>query len=248
MRQCFLSGCVSDGGLPRSVLFVARGRPSDCLVPFRCFRPALKCCTRPVRIAASLPFELLLTLPFVLYHCPAHRPALCPAVLLVRANQGVLHARLVHSPRLPPAFAGSGCGGFAGAASPGRWSYDTSINGWGSSLVWWAGDNFGDLEILLHEIGHTYGMAHATVPGGCDLWDQCDHTCTMGATGGQNIRCLNAPHNWQVRKTETGSKAVCPICGSGVSSPLSYLFSLSPGGCSHLVAHPSIPNRPCTAS
>lgn len=93
----------------------------------------------------------------------------------------------------------AGCNSFSGLASAGRWSLQqTEVNKWGSSLVWWAGENFGDLEILLHEFGHTYGMAHGTIPGGCDMHDQCDHTCTMGANGGQFIRCLNAPHNWQV--------------------------------------------------
>jgi hypothetical protein len=92
------------------------------------------------------------------------------------------------------------CGGFSGTATPSRWSLNTTaVNDWGTSLVWWSGENFGDHEILMHELGHTYGMGHGNVIGGCDLADQCDHTCTMGATGGQDIRCFNAPHNWQVR-------------------------------------------------
>ncbi|EFJ51201.1 hypothetical protein VOLCADRAFT_88037 [Volvox carteri f. nagariensis] len=86
-----------------------------------------------------------------------------------------------------------------GLATLGRYlNASTAINKWGSALVWWNGDYATDLELLLHEIGHNYGMAHANVPGGCELRDQCDHTCTMGAVGGQAIRCLNAPHNWQV--------------------------------------------------
>ncbi|GIL67428.1 hypothetical protein Vafri_20814 [Volvox africanus] len=93
-----------------------------------------------------------------------------------------------------------GCNSFAGLATSGRWQYwsRTGVNNWGTSLIWLPGDSFGRLEILLHEIGHTYGMAHASIPGGCDTRDQCDHTCTMGATGGQAIRCLNAAHNWQI--------------------------------------------------
>ncbi|GLC38678.1 hypothetical protein PLESTM_000762300 [Pleodorina starrii] len=92
-----------------------------------------------------------------------------------------------------------GCGGWAGAASAGRWNLNTTaVNNWGSSLVWWSGDNFGRLEILLHEIAHTWGMGHANVPGNCDMNDQCDNTCIMGAREGQGIRCFNAPHNWQV--------------------------------------------------
>lgn len=92
-----------------------------------------------------------------------------------------------------------GCGNFAATASGGRWSYGrTALNSWGTSLVWWAGDFSGDLEILLHEIGHTYGMGHASISGGCKYIDQCDHTCTMGNIGGQYIRCFNAAHNWQV--------------------------------------------------
>ncbi|EFJ51593.1 hypothetical protein VOLCADRAFT_87774 [Volvox carteri f. nagariensis] len=102
---------------------------------------------------------------------------------------------------LPKSFVDlvTGCGGFSGAATPGRWSFErTTVNDWGTSLVWWGGDSYGDLEMLLHEIGHTYGMGHATIPNGCDLSDQCDNTCTMGAVGGQGIRCLSAPHNWQI--------------------------------------------------
>ncbi|GIM15399.1 hypothetical protein Vretimale_18171 [Volvox reticuliferus] len=102
---------------------------------------------------------------------------------------------------LPNGFAGSvaGCGGFAGKATAGRISQTrTPLNAWGSGHVWWSGNNFGDLEILFHELSHNYAMAHANVVGGCLSSDQCDHTCIMGATGGQGIRCFNAPHNWQV--------------------------------------------------
>ncbi|GIL96148.1 hypothetical protein Vretimale_2030 [Volvox reticuliferus] len=104
---------------------------------------------------------------------------------------------------LPVGFssASRGCGGFSGLSCPGIWSQaKTVVNGWGSSLIWWSGHNVVSrkLEILFHEIGHNYGLAHASIPGGCDLRDQCDHTCTMGATAGQGIRCLNAPHNWQI--------------------------------------------------
>ncbi|GIL84207.1 hypothetical protein Vretifemale_12896, partial [Volvox reticuliferus] len=92
-----------------------------------------------------------------------------------------------------------GCGGFSGLATRGPSSYEkTAINSWGRGLIWWSGDSVDRLEILLHEIGHTYGMAHGNIPGGCELRDQCDHTCTMGAYGGQGIRCLNAAHNWQI--------------------------------------------------
>ncbi|GLC73791.1 hypothetical protein PLESTF_001421500 [Pleodorina starrii] len=113
-------------------------------------------------------------------------------------SAGDYHHRVIILPRNFSAQI-KGCNGFSGAATPGRWPlYTSSTNQWGTSFIWWAGENFGDLEILFHEIGHTYGMAHATVPGNCDLFDQCDHTCTMGATGGQGIRCFNAPHNWQV--------------------------------------------------
>ncbi|EFJ43690.1 hypothetical protein VOLCADRAFT_96075 [Volvox carteri f. nagariensis] len=88
-----------------------------------------------------------------------------------------------------------GCNGVSGSASIGPWLREYSdVNKFGTGLVWWAGDSFGSLEILFHEIGHTLGMAHASVPDGCDLIDQCDHTCPMGAIGGQGIRCLNAPH------------------------------------------------------
>ncbi|EFJ41203.1 hypothetical protein VOLCADRAFT_98870 [Volvox carteri f. nagariensis] len=105
---------------------------------------------------------------------------------------------------LPSGFSArvAGCNGFSGTATAGRWSLDrTAVNNWGSGLVWWSGDNFADLEVIFHEIGHNYGMAHANVPGGCKVgWgDQCDHTCAMGsASVGQGIRCLNAPHNWQM--------------------------------------------------
>ncbi|GLI66238.1 hypothetical protein VaNZ11_009980, partial [Volvox africanus] len=93
-----------------------------------------------------------------------------------------------------------GCNGFSGLATSGRWQYwsRTGANSWGTSLIWLTGENLGWLEVWFHEIGHTYGMAHASIPGGCGIGDQCDHTCPMGATGGQGIRCLNAPHNWQV--------------------------------------------------
>ncbi|GIL67410.1 hypothetical protein Vafri_20802 [Volvox africanus] len=91
------------------------------------------------------------------------------------------------------------CNGFAGSATAGRYYIDkTAVNNWGRGFVWWSGDNLNKIETLFHEIGHNYRMAHASIPGGCDLVDQCDHTCAMGAVGGQGIRCLNAAHNWQI--------------------------------------------------
>ncbi|GLI65911.1 hypothetical protein VaNZ11_009558 [Volvox africanus] len=102
---------------------------------------------------------------------------------------------------LPSGFSATvaGCGGFAGRATAGRVSLiRTPVNTWGSGHVWWNGNSVGDLEILFHEIAHNYAMAHANVVGGCNTNDQCDHTCIMGAIGGQGIRCFNAPHNWQV--------------------------------------------------
>ncbi|GIL76781.1 hypothetical protein Vretifemale_6253, partial [Volvox reticuliferus] len=52
----------------------------------------------------------------------------------------------------------------------------------------------------LHEAGHNLLMAHANTKEGCSPMyaGQCDWTCTMGAQRGQGIRCLNAPHNWQL--------------------------------------------------
>ncbi|GLC58592.1 hypothetical protein PLESTB_001378100 [Pleodorina starrii] len=91
------------------------------------------------------------------------------------------------------------CNGFVGSASRGPWIKPVGdANGYGTGLIWWSGDSFGSVEILFHEVGHTLGMAHADVPGGCGLYDQCDHTCPMGAVGGQGIRCPNAPHMWQL--------------------------------------------------
>ncbi|GIM12502.1 hypothetical protein Vretimale_15801, partial [Volvox reticuliferus] len=93
-----------------------------------------------------------------------------------------------------------GCNRFAGLGTTGRWQYwsRSAVNDWGTSLIWLTGEYFLNHEVWLHEIGHTYGMAHGNIPGGCDLRDQCDPTCTMGAYGGQGIRCLNAAHNWQI--------------------------------------------------
>jgi hypothetical protein len=89
---------------------------------------------------------------------------------------------------------------FAGTASIGPQSRMLSeVNNFGTGVVWMNGDVNLDIEFLFHEVGHNLGMAHADVPGHCDLYDQCDHTCPMGATGGQGIRCPNAPHLWQVR-------------------------------------------------
>ncbi|EFJ43691.1 hypothetical protein VOLCADRAFT_106695 [Volvox carteri f. nagariensis] len=100
---------------------------------------------------------------------------------------------------LPPTFVGYRCNNFAGTASVGPWiKTDSKINDYGTGLIWMAGDVFPNIEYFFHEVGHTLSMAHATIPNGCDLRDQCDHTCPMGATGGQGIRCLNAPHMWQL--------------------------------------------------
>ncbi|GLI65342.1 hypothetical protein VaNZ11_008891 [Volvox africanus] len=91
------------------------------------------------------------------------------------------------------------CNGFAGSASVGPWlRVFSNVNKYGTGLIWWSGDVVNSIEFLFHEVGHTLGMAHADVLGGCDLGDQCDNTCPMGATGGQGIRCLNAPHMWQL--------------------------------------------------
>ncbi|GLI66229.1 hypothetical protein VaNZ11_009968, partial [Volvox africanus] len=93
---------------------------------------------------------------------------------------------------LPKTFSGrtAGCNGFAGTASVAQWFREkTAVNNWGRGLVWWSGDALDDIEFLIHEIAHNYGMAHASIPGGCDLGDQCDNECPMGATGGQGIRC-----------------------------------------------------------
>ncbi|EFJ52960.1 hypothetical protein VOLCADRAFT_86484 [Volvox carteri f. nagariensis] len=108
------------------------------------------------------------------------------------------HHRVLYLPNYF-AFRTPGCNGFAGLGSlgPSRGSL-TAVNQWGTSLVWISGDTSLALIALLHEIGHNYGMQHADISGGCDLKDQCDHTCTMGATGGQGIACFNAPHNWQL--------------------------------------------------
>lgn len=77
----------------------------------------------------------------------------------------------------------------------------TSGNSWGTAFVWWAGDNFGDQQILFHELGHNYGLYHASAPPalmpGC-TGDTCDNTCAMGGVGGQGVRCLNAPHSYQL--------------------------------------------------
>ncbi|EFJ52018.1 hypothetical protein VOLCADRAFT_87125 [Volvox carteri f. nagariensis] len=136
------------------------------------------------------------------------------------ADQGVnasdYHHRILI---LPSGFTAkiAGCGSFSGMATPGRWSLDrTAVNDWGSGLVWWSSDNFADLEVIFHEISHNYGMAHANIPGGCNVgWgDQCDYTCAMGsASTGQGIRCFNAPHNWQVG---WGSKPVLQLDGKGL--------------------------------
>ncbi|GIL42048.1 hypothetical protein Vafri_115 [Volvox africanus] len=118
-----------------------------------------------------------------------------------QVNAADYHHRIIV---LPVGFSSAtrGCGGFSGLSVSGTWSGSvrTTGNSWGSSLIWWNGQNAVDkkLEILFHEIGHNYGLAHGSIPGGCDLRDQCDHTCTMGATAGQGIRCFNAPHNWQI--------------------------------------------------
>ncbi|GIL76779.1 hypothetical protein Vretifemale_6249, partial [Volvox reticuliferus] len=108
------------------------------------------------------------------------------------------HHKIILLPRTFSART-KGCNGFAGSASVGPWirSY-SNANKYGTGLIWWSGDVVNSIEFLFHEVGHTLGMAHADVLGGCDLIDQCDNTCPMGATGGQGIRCLNAPHMWQL--------------------------------------------------
>ncbi|GLI60838.1 hypothetical protein VaNZ11_003046, partial [Volvox africanus] len=100
---------------------------------------------------------------------------------------------------LPYGYTNLRCNGFAGTASVGPWLRQLSpVNRYGTGLIWMSGNVVNNIELLFHEVGHTLGMAHADIPGGCDLVDQCDHTCPMGATGGQGIRCMNAPHLWQL--------------------------------------------------
>ncbi|GIL56747.1 hypothetical protein Vafri_12019 [Volvox africanus] len=119
------------------------------------------------------------------------------------ANHGInandYHHRIIILPT-HFAFRIPDCGGFSGASTAGKWSLftPTAANSWGTGFMWWDGSNFGDHETLLHEFGHSYGLAHANVPGGCFTNDQCDWTCAMGSYGGQGIRCFNAPHNWQI--------------------------------------------------
>ncbi|GIL55693.1 hypothetical protein Vafri_11229 [Volvox africanus] len=102
---------------------------------------------------------------------------------------------------LPEGFTATkpNCNSFMGSASAGPWMRNVSgINSYGTGLIWWSEEMISDLEGMFHEVGHNLGMAHANIPGGCDDSDQCDHTCPMGAPGNQGIRCLNAPHLWQL--------------------------------------------------
>ncbi|GFR51934.1 hypothetical protein Agub_g14455 [Astrephomene gubernaculifera] len=119
----------------------------------------------------------------------------------VAAEQGITPTDYHHQVMLlPKGFASivKDCGNIAGTASIGPWFRRSSPNNqWGTGLIWWSGDNFGDLEVLFHEAGHNLGLAHASVSADCG-YEQCDNTCAMGGAGGQGIRCLNAPHMWQL--------------------------------------------------
>ncbi|GLI61236.1 hypothetical protein VaNZ11_003536, partial [Volvox africanus] len=102
---------------------------------------------------------------------------------------------------LPAGFTATKPGCFAGAASIGPWFPSSSnANSYGTGLIWWSTELVGDLNAMFHEVGHTLGMAHAAAVANCsDDTGQCDHTCPMGAiTSRQGIRCLNAPHLWQL--------------------------------------------------
>ncbi|GIM04124.1 hypothetical protein Vretimale_8739 [Volvox reticuliferus] len=102
---------------------------------------------------------------------------------------------------LPPGMDSiTNCGGWAGTSTAGWFerSTDPKVNKYGTGRIWMKPENFYRLEFWMHEAGHNMMMAHAATPQACAFLDQCDWTCLMGAVGGQNIRCLNAPHNWQL--------------------------------------------------
>ncbi|GIL55704.1 hypothetical protein Vafri_11231 [Volvox africanus] len=102
---------------------------------------------------------------------------------------------------LPPGIdAITNCGGWAGTSSIGWFerTTDSKVNQYGNGRIWLKAEHFNRLEFWMHEAGHNMMMAHAATPQPCIFLDQCDWTCLMGAVGGQGIRCLNAPHNWQL--------------------------------------------------
>ncbi|GLI65340.1 hypothetical protein VaNZ11_008889, partial [Volvox africanus] len=123
----------------------------------------------------------------------------------VAANQGINTRDFNHKVLILPQNATAAhlkdCPPFAGLSSIGWWDRTGSpVNPYGSGVIWLPLESFYHLEFWLHEAGHNLFMAHANIKEGCDpqYAGQCDWTCTMGAQGGQGIRCLNAPHNWQL--------------------------------------------------
>ncbi|GIL55707.1 hypothetical protein Vafri_11231 [Volvox africanus] len=124
----------------------------------------------------------------------------------VAAKQGINTRDFNHKVLILPQNATAAhlkdCSPFAGLSSVGWWDRTGSpVNPYGSGVMWLPLESFYNLEFWLHEAGHNLFMAHANIKEGCDplYAGQCDWTCTMGAQGGQGIRCLNAPHNLQVR-------------------------------------------------
>ena len=93
---------------------------------------------------------------------------------------------------------------FDAMSSQGPWGYPTtgsgSSNTWGYGLVWMCGGCWDWAPTWFHEIGHNYGLAHARneygpLPGMVDN-DYGDFTSAMGAFGGTESRCYNAPQLW----------------------------------------------------
>ena len=59
-------------------------------------------------------------------------------------------------------------------------------------LTWYNGEYGRNLKVLVHELGHNFGLHHSSTPGA----EYGDSTCAMGSRGG-NI-CYNVPQSWNL--------------------------------------------------
>jgi hypothetical protein len=55
-----------------------------------------------------------------------------------------------------------------------------------------------DASMYQHEIGHNFGMDHASVDDGTTIWEYDDTTDPMGFSTGPEVKGFNAPHRYQM--------------------------------------------------